>query len=688
MARVSFLRGLSRLVVMAGVFALGRHAAAGPIYDVLPDSTIVAAYIERPSTSLPRKLAEPILRRVLPHDSDVERIFKLLPRLPGPLLIALTKAEPEPNVLVAADVANAAELDKLLSEQVLPLAGDLTKTKLTLETQGNVRRIMRGDGVVFSFAVRDGRAVGSSDRTIAAAWLQGEFPKKKWVSDTAVRNWIGGLPKGAKLRLLFNPAPLIKDLPVGRKNSPEALLREVLAPQDVRAIAGDVSWDRNSLSLDVCVAMADKAGGISRALTCAPHASRTLGMFPADFIAVGRIGWPSAAAFVNAGYAVLDRVDPDIGAEYREELVDFKNETSVDFEGDLLANLVGEIGYGVRVNFAKPNPIAWAVVCPLANPARFGTQIDALLKHFDVPVTRRQESGLDVRLSMLRVPFAFAVAGETFIIADSPITIGELASHSASAGLDRPRSKALNSCLDRLFSPNTACLMVDFEGLSNSLGAMMNVLGPARMLVSKGGVGVALTYTENRVKARVTWMVRGAGGRHEERESPGEEDAVVAAGDDEGPFDAVAAAMEGLMGSAEAARLQAKRTVSASNLRGLGMSFYMYAQNHGDKFPSDLGELLRLDMITVQMLTSPYDGMGPTGVADVGEKCAYIYRGAGLTTSDNPMEVLAAERSVVEEGANFLFLDGHTEFIREPEASELIAKIQAGEKSVRHTPRP
>ncbi len=45
----------------------------------------------------------------------------------------------------------------------------------------------------------------------------------------------------------------------------------------------------------------------------------------------------------------------------------------------------------------------------------------------------------------------------------------------------------------------------------------------------------------------------------------------------------------------------------------------------------------------------------------------------GLTTKSDPREILLAEREVTDSrGANFLFVDGHVEFIKEPRASELL----------------
>src|SRR5262249_35917256 len=154
---------------------------------------------------------------------------------------------------------------------------------------------------------------------------------------------------------------------------------------------------------------------------------------------------------------------------------------------------------GARVDFAKPNPIAWAVACPLADTPRFFAQLDALLKHFDVPVTR--EAGNDVRQSVLKIPFAFGPSCGCLVIADSPTTIAEMKPRAA---VHRPRRAALDACLGHLFDPNLSCLLVDLRAVGKALGPFASALGQAKPLLSNGAFGLGVGRVADHVHARLT----------------------------------------------------------------------------------------------------------------------------------------------------------------------------------------
>src|SRR5207302_2621833 len=126
------------------------------------------------------------------------------------------------------------------------------------------------------------------------------------------------------------------------------------------------------------------------------------------------------------------------------------------------ANLIGEIGWGVRVDVSRANPLAWAVICPLADPSRFFGQLDVLLKHFGVPITREATDPPGVCRSILKVPFAFGPSCGCCVVADSAATIAEI---KPMTELRQPRSTALSACLERLPMPNLCCMVVDFAGL-------------------------------------------------------------------------------------------------------------------------------------------------------------------------------------------------------------------------------
>lgn len=681
------------VAIIPFILAARAAHAAPPLYDLLPDETVAALYVSKPTRSLPPKLIEPLLAGALPKPSLSRKIVDTIPRLPGPMLAAMVQDESRrsardfhyAHVVIAELGTPPTDVDALITRHLLPLANELFPpgaggAPLTLDSSADPRAIKRGDKIVFAYAVREGRVFASDQPSAVRSFARGEYPAKAWVSQPGIRRWIAALPPAPELRLLFNPAPLVKAAPRPATNTHEWLAWQLLSLDDVRAVGGDVSWDRDSLSVDLSVSLAETSGGLARALLAAPSESRTLGLFPEDFTAVGRIGWPSAAAMTRGVYEALDRIAPEIGEEYRAELTEFRAETGVDFENDLTANLVGDAGFGVRVNFARPNPIAWAVVCPLADETRFAAQLDRLFAHFSVPIRRFEHEAMDVRSSVLRVPFVITVASGRLMIADSTDTLSELSVAARGATVSQPRSKLLMACLDRLSSRNSATVMLNIPALRTALGPMAAMTGPMRPMLNDGAVGVALTSEGGIARLRATWLLRGAkrpkpaGGA-----SPDAAEAEASAGD---PIELLSLATQALTGSLGAAREQAKRTVSMSRMRGVGQALHIYAQEK-KAFPPDLAELVRRNLITFELLASPYDDDPPRSMAEIGEKCGYIYR-AGLTPQSDPREIVLAERSVRNgEGAAFLFVDGHVEFVAEPRASELIELIQAGAESVR-----
>ncbi len=100
------------------------------------------------------------------------------------------------------------------------------------------------------------------------------------------------------------------------------------------------------------------------------------------------------------------------------------------------------------------------------------------------------------------------------------------------------------------------------------------------------------------------------------------------------------------------ARELAKRAVSASNLRGIGIAVQIYAHDHDGQFPPDFDALIDGGMITPGMLISPRHG------GDV----SYVYV-KGQKEGDNPRNVLAYEKVIGDEGTNVLLLDGHVEWM-------------------------
>ncbi|MBN2589295.1 MAG: hypothetical protein JXA96_05510 [Sedimentisphaerales bacterium] len=116
---------------------------------------------------------------------------------------------------------------------------------------------------------------------------------------------------------------------------------------------------------------------------------------------------------------------------------------------------------------------------------------------------------------------------------------------------------------------------------------------------------------------------------------------------------------------------KAYRLVCATNLSGIGKAILIYANDNDDNLPPNL-----------EILTSTVE-MPPKGLIcpSTGQKDSYIYRGAGLTTSDEPGMVLAYDKKGNHEGGrNVLFLDSHVDWVTEERFQEYIRKDNESRK--------
>lgn len=120
------------------------------------------------------------------------------------------------------------------------------------------------------------------------------------------------------------------------------------------------------------------------------------------------------------------------------------------------------------------------------------------------------------------------------------------------------------------------------------------------------------------------------------------------------PIAVVALLFSILLPSLSRARELAKRAVSTSNLRGIGMALHIYANDHNEQFPESLQILIDVGCITGEQLNSPRDREG---------NVSYIYI-KGQTEASDARNIVAYERVIGDEGTNALFLDGHVEWLK------------------------
>lgn len=146
-----------------------------------------------------------------------------------------------------------------------------------------------------------------------------------------------------------------------------------------------------------------------------------------------------------------------------------------------------------------------------------------------------------------------------------------------------------------------------------------------------------------------------------------------------------------MLPSLNRARETANRVKCASNMRQIGQAILLYANENKGNYPPDLGTLIRTEDITADAFICPSSNvslpgnigqMKPEQIAQwVNEHSPYIYVGKGLNNNAPADRVVLYEQleDHDKDGGNFLYGDGHVEFLARAAYEQELQKIQAGE---------
>jgi len=685
-----FMQGLvSYLVLLASV---DRASASEQLFNAVPKDAALAILIDQPRQTLPTKLIEPILGVAMPSKTVANAIVKCVEHLPVPTLICIyppmLKGE-KADLFVMLDLGSRAfDVDEYVEKRLVPAieavwqAGIDPPEKFEIDKAKDVRRatVRSLKEPLFAYTTKDKRALLSTRPLDVLHWRSGAWPKGAWGDRTEVKSLLARLSKDAAVTVLVNPDPLIRLIPDPKPNSNEDLALRILAPTDVKAAAAEFSWDKRAIQFRVLASLADPCRGVLGALSGTGGSSNSFGILPEDFFVVGRVGFTSGASIIDGLYRISDSFDAAISEEYRTEIGEFQKDTGVNFTTEVLGGLTGEAVFGLRVDFMKSPPIAWTVVAPLGNAEQFADSTAKLEKHFGLKAATVPVGELPVRFVRDGGPIAWAIHDKRLIIAESPQTIGEIAAMKTSGISGEPRRETLRNCRKALGGFEQVCVLADVDQFfaKAPIGAM--VLGANGTRLLRGTTaGVSFTTRDRVAELKLHWM-KNAPSRDKKKNTAQDPSEEPSNDDDAFQLEPLVSLIAETTGNA---RSQAQRTVVMSNMRAIGQALHIWANDHKNQFPATLEELVTAGIVSIDQFANPYDGTGPRRAEEVTRDGNVIYR-PGLTPSSDPGEIVLAEKSIVNgEGANFLFVDGHVEFIPEPQASELIEKIKSGAAEVR-----
>ncbi len=134
----------------------------------------------------------------------------------------------------------------------------------------------------------------------------------------------------------------------------------------------------------------------------------------------------------------------------------------------------------------------------------------------------------------------------------------------------------------------------------------------------------------------------------------------------------------------------ANRIKCASNMRQIGLAMLLYANENKGAYPPRLQDLVLTQQISAECFVCPSSndtkaaGNTPAQVAanmPAGTHISYIYLGKGLIDGADPETVVLYEKpgNHGQDGMNFLFADGHVEFLNAQQAGVMLSQLQAGQ---------
>ncbi|MDH3582915.1 MAG: DUF1559 domain-containing protein [Phycisphaerae bacterium] len=450
--------------------------------------------------------------------------------------------------------------------------------------------------------------------------------------------------------------------------------------------------------------------GLARLLDGGRLSDQVLALVPQTASMAGAFRLNLAGGFDQLVEAV-GQLDAGAGRNMQEALAEFRGELGLDLRADLLAGLGPEWAYYTDENVAGPGLLGLVAVNRLAAPEQFGAAmakfekglgrlIAQSIKDEDFHLRFRQVRSGELDIHYLAVPYlapAWAVHDGVLYLGLQPQVVaaaGEAGGRAGKSILDNPDFARLRqqirgggpiSAFSYMDLPRTVGGSYSTNLLMTRLVAgfadMMGVDAPALMMPTLPQLRRHLAPT-----AQFAWS--DAQGSHVQSHTPFP-GALLMASDQSVQMAGVAytgAAVAIVLPAMSNARQVARRTVSMSNLRQMGVGMMIYAADH-DGFPPDLGTLIKNGTISMQVCIDPRTGKKvPVHLRTLKDQAVwindhadYVYRAGKVKPDSPPNTILMYEKLGPHnrQSINILFADGHVESVNSGRARRLLR--QAGE---------
>lgn len=357
---------------------------------------------------------------------------------------------------------------------------------------------------------------------------------------------------------------------------------------------------------------------------------------------------------------------PD-GGDVQSKIAGLEQQIGFKLRDDFFGSLEGTfLGYSLPAYAAPELPMGgYVLTARLKDPAKFQTcmtqigQLIAALAPGQVQVTSQQSAGgkqINIWavgvMAMAQIIPSWAIEGNTLVLTSHPKLTGQtldrIAAGDGDSLMSRPEFAALVKSV-----PTDAFMIGVADSKAQARQAMMlaqQFWPMARMALIEKGVQLPImlpsidAYIEQ-MKPSVQYGLKTAQGLECHYSGTGLE---------AGPSSIAATAMGAaiLMPALSKTKRIAQRTVSATNLKSIGLASIVYADDHNGDFPQTLDVLVSESDLSPKSLISPRKPDGFDGPDYILIK--------GLTTAAPAAMVLAYENpAFCDDEVNVLYLDGH-----------------------------
>jgi prepilin-type processing-associated H-X9-DG protein len=649
------------LMVVPVVGAEPAKPAAPPILSLAPAEPSFLLYLDKPADLL--NLASMLA-------GDCQGRTPLTPAAAifgGPTMVAVVGTPltgPQMRIEFATRLTvDEAEFFRRLDEDVFGMLRELEPASATAGvSEAGPLRVIRLPGpmpIGLLTGVKDGVVYASTRKSDVDTWLAGGEMEPRFVGTDAYARLVGrpGVSTDAVFYLDYRPFhPLLKQ--EARSEGADALF-DLLGLDRVQAAALTVSWQSDQeLRARVTVGLDEGVGGLPEMLVPRNGKAEITRLVPSGYTGFVRGAFCSAADSLDQVNALLDGIDPAIAAEFREECAEWRTDLGFDPHQDFLGNLVDE--WLVALKVGMDGPENWVAAVRLAEPIKFTQQLGALTQAYDLPFASQTYEGVIIQTPVAGSgpSFGMAVVNDYLVIGQDGKAIQTVVDAQVD-GQSFANSPGMTTVMKSL--PQEPCKLayVDLAGLLRLAQAQPEFesevpagIRTAIEQIAASDAGLGCTLSSGVDTLTLDLVIRAPGVKSVR-------DVMV----------------QSIGESLQASREQARRAISAANIRGIVTSCIIYSNEHKGQWPATLSELVRQGMLTERQFIAPYE-QGPIVLtADTVDRMgSYLYR-SGVSTQTAPTEAVLCERELRDGGLNVAFADGHVEWVTGERAEQILSEM-------------